>query len=101
MAETYLGVIVATTTKNNADTAAPFAINGYGSKISIQPDTACYVRVGSSSSLTVTTANGVKVEANALFQTSIPRAATAGYVAVLAVSGTTNAKVFEREGDEG
>lgn len=99
MGERYLGTIVATTTTTNSSTATPFTINN-GARLSIQPDAACYVAVSASSSVTATTTNGVKVEANALFPTSVPPTGSAGYVAVLAVSGTVNAKVFEREGNE-
>lgn len=99
--ERYLGVITATTTKNNSDTAVAFAIPA-NAKISVQCDVAAYVRVGNSSTLTVTSSNGVKVTADALFLTSTNSGTTSGaYVAALPVSGTANCKVFDRTGNEG
>lgn len=100
--ERYLGTIVATTTKNNTDTASPFGIPA-GAKLSIQCDATAYVLVcANSTSCSATTTNGIKVSADQLFTTSAPSSSGgAGYVAVLSASGTANCRVFERAGNEG
>lgn len=92
----YLGTIVATTTKNNHDTAAPFNDTGdalKGKTIMVQPDTACYILAGSANTSTVTTANGVKLAADERVTITMTR--DQGWLACLAVSGTTNLKVWE------
>lgn len=88
----FLGVIVATTTKNNADTAVPFTIPG-GAVILIQSDTACYVRAATAATGTVTTANGVLIAANEKFTVCLHPEES--WVAALAVAGTSNVKVFQ------
>lgn len=100
--ERYLGTIVATTTKNNTDTATPFGIPA-GAKLSVQCDATAYVLVcASTASCSATTTNGIKVAADQLFTTSTPSSsAGAGYVAALSASGTANCRVFERSGTEG
>jgi hypothetical protein len=63
----FLGVIVATTTKNNADTAVPFNATGdqlRGKMLMMQADAACHVYFGPLSTQTATTANGVKLAAD-------------------------------------
>lgn len=63
----FLGVIVATTTKNNADTAVPFNASGdalKGKTLLLQADAACNFYVGSADTATATTANGVKLGAD-------------------------------------
>lgn len=92
----YLGVIVATTTKNNHDTAAAFNNTGdalTGKCLLIQPDAACYVLPGTANSATVTTTNGLKLEANSA--TVIVMTESHGWLACVSVSGTTNLKVWE------
>jgi hypothetical protein len=97
----YLGTIVATTTKNNSDTASPFTIPA-AAKIAVQPDAACYVKVGTESSVTATS-TAAKVEANAIYYEATPSThhGSGAYVAALSVSGTANVKVYERAGNEG
>lgn len=91
----FKGVIVATTTKNNHDTAAPFENTGEAMKgrtIMVQCDAAAYLLSGTVNTATVTTANGVKVEANErVYLMLLP---THGWLAALAVSGTSNCKVW-------
>lgn len=61
---THLGQIVATTTKNNHDTAVPFNNTGeaLGFKVLlIQASAACHIRPVTSNAGTVTTANGIKL----------------------------------------
>jgi hypothetical protein len=63
----YLGVIAATTTKNNADTAVPFLNTGdglAGLTLLIHASAACYILPDTSLAATVTTANGVPVAAD-------------------------------------
>lgn len=93
---TFLGVIVATTTKNNADTAAPFNSTGRALKgmvLLVQPDVACYVIPGTVNTVTVTASNGVKLEANQLHLITMLN--DEGWLAALPVSGTCNLKVWE------
>lgn len=91
-----LGTIVATTTKNNNDTAVPFANTGealQGKVLLIQPDAACYVLPGAASTATVTTSNGVKLQADE--RAIITMQSGYGFLACVSVSGTTNLKVWE------
>lgn len=92
----FLGVIVATTTKNNHDTAVPFNNTGdalEGKKLLIQSDADCYLLPGVLNTATVTTSNGVKVFANERVVIGMRQ----GYkwLAALAVSGTANVRVWE------
>lgn len=87
----YLGTIVATTTKNNSDTAAPFAIEA-GQFILVQCDVAAYVLPGTSTAAAATTANGVKVAADEKFY--ILLRAGQSYLAIISASGTATCKVW-------
>lgn len=91
-----LGTIVATTTKNNNDTATPFNNTGdalKGKTLLIQTDTACYILPGTANTATVTTSNGVKLGADE--RVILGMADEYGWLAGLAVSGTSNIKVWE------
>lgn len=93
---TFLGVIVATTTKNNHDTATPFNNTGdalKGKVLLIQPDAACYILPGTANTATVTTSNGVKLAADE--RVIIHMAQGHSFLACLSVSGTTNCRVWE------
>lgn len=93
--QNLLGTIVATTTKNNNDTAVPFNNTGVALKgmvIRVQPDAACYYRVGDVDTVTVTTSNGEFLEANEVRE--FPMGSTQGWIAFVSVSGTTNIKVW-------
>lgn len=92
----FLGVIVATTTKNNHDTAVPFNNTGdalEGKQLLIQTDAACYILPGVLNTSTVTTANGVLLAAGERVTVGMRQ----GYkwLAALAVSGTANVRVWE------
>ena len=92
----FLGVIVATTTKNNTDTAVPFntAANGMAGKVLlIQSDTECYILPSASSTGTVTSSNGVKIGVDE--KVIIKMGPTYGWLAGLAVTGTSNIRVWE------
>jgi hypothetical protein len=92
----FLGTIVATTTKNNHDTATPFNNTGEALKakiLLIQPDAACYILPGSTNAATVTTANGIKLGADE--RVIITMTSNEGWLCALAVSGTANVKVWE------
>lgn len=105
--EKLLGTLVATTVVNNQTTATPFYVPT-SAKITIQCDAAAYVLTDSSTALTST--NGLKLSADAIFPTStgiyrmpaLSDAGTAGGASIqaLSVSGTANCRVFERSGTE-
>lgn len=93
----YLGTIVATTTKNNKDTATPFNHTGdalTGKVLLIQADAACYMLTGTVDTVAVTAANGVKL-AIVDERVIITMPDRHGWIAFLSVSGTTNIKVWE------
>lgn len=93
----FLGKIVATTTKNNHDTAAPFsdtAGSGLSGKVLlVQPDAACYILPGSVITATVTTANGVKLQADE--RVILTMTSAQDWIACVSVSGTTNLRIWE------
>ena len=100
--KSLLGTIVATTTKNNHDTATPFC-NTTGNTLAgklllLQPDAACYINFGSANNITATTSNGIYVGAFERLEVLLDlnsSDAAYGYLACLSVSGTTNLKVWE------
>lgn len=94
-ADNWKGTIVATTTKNNADTAAPFSLN-YGARYMVQCDAAAYVRAVTSATGTVTTSNGVKVAADEKYDIDmlLDGGLEQKWIAAVSVSGTANCKVF-------
>ncbi len=87
---TFLGTIIATTTKNQADTASPFVIPA-GQFLLVQCDAATYLLPGVSAA-TVTTANGVKVIADEKYYIMLKSGQYS--LAALAVTGTVNCKVW-------
>lgn len=90
-----LGVIVATTTKNNHDTAVPFNNTGNalkGKLLMFQPDAACYLMFGTANTITATTAS-VKIAADE--RVSVSMTEDHGWVACVSVTGTTNLQVWE------
>ncbi len=96
----HLGTIVATTTKNNHDTAVPFNDTGdalMGKMLELQSDAAFYVRAGTVNTITVTagtaTTAGPLVEARERFV--INMGGDKGWLACLSVSGTATVQVFE------
>lgn len=92
----FLGVIVATTTKNNHDTAAPFNNTGdglEGKQLLIQTDAACYILPGLLNTATVTTSNGVLLAAGE--RVTIGMRQGYKFLAGLAVTGTANIRVWE------
>ncbi len=91
-----LGVVVATTTKNNHDTASPFSNTGdalKGMTLQVQCDVPAYFGVGTTNAVTVTSSNGVYLEANKIYVLSM--AESYGWVAFLSVSGTATCKVWQ------
>lgn len=95
MPTTLLGTIVATTTKNNHDTASAFNNTGEALKgltLLIQPDAACYMRSVTTNSGTATTSNGMYVDANERLVCTM--GGSAGWLAVVSASGTCNVKVW-------
>lgn len=89
-----LGTITATTTKNNSDTAVPFNTTGdllAEKMLMLQPDTACYVWTGTTTGAAATTSH-IYLDAREKYYLSM---GADGYVACVAVSGTTVLRVFE------
>lgn len=90
-----LGTIVATTTKNNHDTAVAFNNTGdalKGKLLMLQPDAACYIDFGTANTGTATT-SAIKLAADERVVVSMTEAH--GWVACVSVSGTTNLRVWE------
>ena len=93
---TLLGTITATTTKNNHDTAVPFNDTGNAlsaKTVTVQCDTACYICTGTANTLAVTAANGFYLPAHGTATFTLRP--ENGFIACLAVSGTTVLNVFE------
>jgi hypothetical protein len=96
----YLGrITVAGASLTNATTAAPFVV-APGSKVTIYCSAAANILVDN---LTATTTTGVPVAATTLFPTSVGAAKTTlsgQQTAVIAVIGTGNCDVWQRDGNE-
>jgi hypothetical protein len=95
-----LGVIVATTSKNNTDTATPFnatAGEGMEGKVLLfQSDTACFCKFGADSTVAATTSTtGSSFELAAKERVVVAVAQNLGFLACIASSGTSNVKVWE------
>ncbi len=95
---TFLGVIVATTTKNNSDTAAAFNASGDAlthKVLLVQTDTECYIRLGADATITaVASATSASFRLAAGASATIHMGAAYGYIACIAASGTSNLKVW-------
>ena len=89
----HVGTLVATTSVNNATTATPFTLT-FAARISVQCDATAYVKAVSSATGAVTTANGVKLAADQLYDVDLE--ANQKWIAAIASSGTANCKVFVR-----
>ena len=102
--ERFIGTISASTSFNNSTTDAGFAIPS-NQKLSIQCTEGAYVVICDKlTGCTATSTTGVKLPADALFQTSTPSTTTgAAYVAILSTltdGGYSNCRVFTRSGTE-
>lgn len=89
----WLGRIVATTTKNNHDTATPFNNTGEalkGKTLLLVASAACHFRTGDTNAVTVATTNGEPLAANEKRAIAMP--SDRGWIAVV---GTANVDVFE------
>ena len=96
----HLGTIVATTTKNNDDTAVPFYNDTStlaGRLLMLQADTAFHYRAVTTDTGTVTTgtAGTAGPKAEALEKVYIRMGSSEGWLACVAVSGTSNVQVWE------
>lgn len=99
----YLGTIVATTTKNNHDTATAFNNTGdalKGKLLLIQPDAACHINFGTTNAITAVTSQtagavSVFIGANERVIVRMDPESGFGWIAAVAVSGTANVKVFD------
>jgi hypothetical protein len=87
----FLGTITATTTKNNSDTAVPFTITE-GTCLMIQSDVATYILAGTATTQTVTSANGLRIEANEKYVMWLT--AKQLYLACLGVAATATVKIW-------
>ena len=110
--EKYLGTIAGTsgpTAKNNHNTATPFRIPPM-SLVSVQCDAAAYV---ATDTVTATSTNGVKINADSILPTSVgvhtmapstdagvSALTNTAVISVIGASGAVNCKVFERRGNE-
>lgn len=97
---TFLGVIIATTTKNNHDTATPFNDTGNGlagKVLMVQSDVACYIYPGTTNAATATgtvTGNGYYLAANDA--RTFTMGSLQGWLACVGVAAAaTNLKVWE------
>lgn len=93
-APSYLGTIIATTAKDNSNTAVPFVIPA-GTWIMLQSDADFYYLPQTVAATAVTTANGVKVTvAVETWPQRLFLFGTQAYISCLSVSGTANVKVW-------
>lgn len=93
----FLGVIDATTTsKTNHEATTPFNNTGEalkGKTLLIQVSAECYIGVTSTSTGTVTTANGVKLAADE--RVIIMMGQSRGFLAAIHATATANVRVWE------
>lgn len=91
MLDEYVGTV---TSAGTSATSASIAGAGFesGANYSVQCDTAAYVRLVTSSTGTVSSANGILVEAGRLFP--FRAGSQRNFLAVISVSGTSNCRVF-------
>lgn len=90
-----LGLITATTSKNNGTTAVPFPTSPVtlgGKYLTLQSDTAFYLAYGVDNTVTATSADTL-IDAGVIWPVSMDGGYL--YIAVLPVSGTSNVKVKE------
>jgi hypothetical protein len=91
--DSYKGVIIATTVKDNSNTATPFTLT-QGEWYQVQCDAVCYVLVGATAaSATLTTSTGVYLDAREKYTLRLQSGA---YIQALASSGTANMKVWNK-----
>lgn len=88
-----IGVIIATTTKNNTDTATPFTITA-GSTLKVICDAAAFATVGATASSSYTNAAfGHPMSAGVAWYVIMGSASTT--LSIVASSGTANCAVFQ------
>ncbi len=96
---TFLGVITATTTQNNHDTAVPFNDTSnalMGKVLLLQADSACYIYVGTTNAVTaIGTATGNGLFLNSGERLILTMGESQGWVACVPYDETTNLKVWE------
>lgn len=104
--EKYLGTIAGTagpTTKDNSNTASPFTIPPLA-RVTVQCDAAAYIATDVVNG--ATSSNGVLVQSNTAFPTSVGEGKVvissyrSAVISVIGSSGAVNCKVFERKGNE-
>lgn len=97
---TSLGVIIATTTKNNHDTATPFNNTGdalCGKVLMVQSDVDCYIQVGTANTVTATaSATSASIKLKADERIVFVMGSTQGWIAAIpSTAATANVKVWE------
>lgn len=97
--DTYLGTIASSgSSTTNLTTATVFHLKAKW-KVSVQCDAATYVLEGpGETALTVTSSNGLRIEANALFDVDLTDTRNGNspeqVIGILPVTGSANCKVF-------
>lgn len=109
--ERHLGTIISARnsdggvlSRNNATADASYSafVIPSNALLSVQCDQDAYIGIGSTSTTTVTSSNGVLLGQNQLLPTSVATGSN-GYVAVISATtdgGASTCKVFERRGNE-
>lgn len=93
-APSFLGVIIATSAKDNSNTAVPFVIPA-GCLIMLQSDADYYYLPQAVAATAVTTANGVLVDVSVeTWPQRVFLSGSQAYISCLSVSGTANVKVW-------
>lgn len=89
-----LGVITATTdAKNQSNTAVPFTIPA-GERILVQPDVACWVKVGASGVAATTSATGSSLQLDAAEKFEFTAGTRLNLLSAIVGTGTVNLRVF-------
>lgn len=89
----YLGTLTSTGTSVNSSSVAALGTTGFGSgPKTIQCDAAVYLALVNTSTGTVTSSNGMLIDAGKVFPFST--GTRLKYAAIISVSGTANCKFF-------
>lgn len=94
--DSYICTVTSTGTSVNSSsvaacTSGTLKVGGFAN-LSVQCDAPTYVKAVESSTATVTSSNGTKIDTDVLYD--IPTREAQKYLAFISVSGTANCKVF-------